>query len=166
MGRLGRARALFPRLFTSQVPFAAAACVTVLPVLIAVLCRVFWNSTKSIRPYLAYDARISMAMRSDTVHPLWAPLVPFVALLVTLLVDCTLFFQSPSRTASLAVVLHYALDAVLANIVTICITEVTKLAVGKLRPDYLDRCQPAHVYNTTAIIRWGVSQPPGDCTRW
>ena len=179
MGRRGFGRSL-PLVFKSQVPFAAAACLTLVPVLVALTFRSM-NSQPIQRPYLPYDASISMAMYPDTVHPILAPLVPFLALLATLIgVE---LWASRQWTPASANILHYTLDAVLANIVTMCITgwltcfvahnmftnaastEVTKVAVGKLRPDYLDRCQPPHVYNTTAVIQWADTQPPAECAR-
>lgn len=96
---------------------------TLVPVVVALVCRIA-IAGPTTRPFIPYDARISMAMKPDTVHPVLAPLVPFLALLATLAV--AELWASPtaphSRLASAACALHYALDAVLAATVTICVT--------------------------------------------
>jgi membrane-associated phospholipid phosphatase len=54
-----------------------------------------------------------------------------------------------SLTSAVASLFHFSLDTLAAGIVTGLITEVSKVLVGRYRPDWLSRCNPSIPYPVT-----------------
>ncbi|GAB4813543.1 hypothetical protein N2152v2_000589 [Parachlorella kessleri] len=99
-----------------------------------------------VRPYWIYDATISFPYNADSTIPYWvAVVVPLVLMLISFLVGELLLAQHWHGTISSAVasVVFFTFDGISAFIVTGFTTQITKEAVGRYRPDWLARCQPA-----------------------
>ncbi|KAL4451567.1 hypothetical protein ABPG75_007229 [Micractinium tetrahymenae] len=96
------------------------------------------------RPFMVTDATISFPHNDSTV-PYWlACTVSAVALLLSVLL-CELLLARrlhADLTDALAAALHFLIDGIAAFVVTGLATTVIKMSVGRLRPDFLARCQP------------------------
>ena len=111
--------------------------------------------------FLVYDATISKIYNPNSSIPFAvACIVPLVCLLLSLGV-LEIYLASAfnfSLTSAVAATVHFIIDFVCTGVVTGVITEVTKLLVGRLRPDFLNRCNPP-VPSTVTI---GIALPPPD----
>lgn len=121
-------------------------------------------------PFVTYDATISQIYNPDSSIPYWlAILIPLLSLFISFG-----FFEYCRRAWSeehssmrqqFGTWVIFFLDFVEAGVVNGIITDVTKNAVGRYRPDWLSRCQPA-IVNPVEIQGYGLS--PGEnpeCTR-
>lgn len=96
------------------------------------------------RPFLVTDATISFPNNESTI-PYWAAiLASFAALVVTiLLVELWLARRLHADiTDAVSAAVHFIVDGMSAFAVTGLATTVSKMVVGRLRPDFLARCQP------------------------
>lgn len=136
----------------------ASALLTIGPLIGLILCH--YSFTPTLRPYFVYDATISYALKKDTI-PSWVSVViPLILLIISLLVGEFLLFKPMHRdiTNAVSTSVHFFLDAVLALIVTLFMTELSKLVVGRLRPDFIERCQPATL-NGPIVLNPGHLNP-------
>jgi membrane-associated phospholipid phosphatase len=99
--------------------------------------------------YFIYDATISYPAATKHAYaptvPGWASIVvPLLMMLLTIVVGEFLYSKSDhhSVTDALAVTFFFLADAIGALACTLLVTQVTKLEVGRLRPDFLARCAP------------------------
>lgn len=123
----------------------ATAIITLIPV--AMLGVIHWALKPRIRPFAIYDATISYPLRSDTI-PAWVAIViPFALMAISLCIGELILFKRVHRniTMALSTMLHFLIDIAVAFLFTIFMTELTKVATGVLRPDFLTLadCQPA-----------------------
>lgn len=103
-------------------------------------------SSTSSRPYYVWDATISMPYNSNSTIPYWlVPIVPLLSLIISMVVFeyAMIHLLGHSPTTAMAISLQFLLDFIGSGAITILITDITKLAVGRLRPDFLSRCQPS-----------------------
>ncbi|KXS09098.1 PAP2-domain-containing protein [Gonapodya prolifera JEL478] len=107
------------------------------------------------------DESISYAWKEDT-YPTWALAIPLPIVPVVVFV----LYSGIGRRRWDEV--HRAVLAmVVAGGLTILVTDVFKVAVGRLRPDFIDACQPLASLVATAISTPsgpGRSLPPSSCT--
>lgn len=123
----------------------ATALVTLIPVIM--LGIIHWAIDPRVRPYYIYDGTISYPTRGDTI-PAWAAIVvPFILMIISLLVGEFILFKKVHRNITMAVstALHFFIDMVVAFLFTIFMTELTKVATGRLRPDFLAKCNPQNL---------------------
>lgn len=87
------------------------------------------------------DATISYPHKDNTIDEWLAPFVPAVVFIGSLfLVECYLFRRGHVDT--IAAMLRFFMSCLAALAFVGFLTELFKLICGRLRPDYLDRCQP------------------------
>jgi len=120
------------------------ALITIIPVVM--LGVIHWAIKPRTRPYAIYDATISYPNRSDTI-PAWVAIViPFVLMIISLWIGEFILFKKVHRNVTMAVstALHFFIDCAVAFLFTIFMTELTKVATGVLRPDFLElaQCNP------------------------
>jgi len=112
------------------------------------------------RAFFTFDATIANEYHPSSTIPFWlAIVIPLIFMLLSLVVYEYVTYRRNinfiSTTSVVASALHFLLDFVFAAVVTSLLTEVSKLLVGRFRPDWLSRCQP--VTNSTVIPSWGLS---------
>ena len=100
------------------------------------------------RSFVTYDATISNVYNATSTIPFWLAIVlPLVCMVISLVVYEYVFYKRQSHFISLTSVVatgfHFFIDFCVAAVVTALLTEVSKLLVGRYRPDWLSRCQPA-----------------------
>mmetsp|Transcript_17590 Transcript_17590/g.52858 ORF Transcript_17590/g.52858 Transcript_17590/m.52858 type:complete len:405 (-) Transcript_17590:848-2062(-) len=136
----------------------ATALVTIIPVIC--LGIIHWAIDPRIRPYNIYDATISYPNRSDTIPVAVAVIVPFVLIVLSLLVGEFILFRRVHRnvTEAVATMLHFFIDICVAFLFTIFMTELTKVATGVLRPDFLAKCELANIPQQPPILIGGSGQ--------
>lgn len=109
--------------------------------------------------FLTYDATISLTYNVDSTIPFWLAIcIPLISLLLSFLILEGLAVKRgvSSLKTSLSLSLCFFLDFVGTGVVTGILTEVTKVLVGRYRPDWLDRCSP-DVVNPVEIKGFGLS---------
>lgn len=108
------------------------------------------------RPLWLYDATISFPNK-DSIIPYWvAVVVPLTCMLLSFAAgEWQRQGQRLGWRRGLGAFLHLALDGVFAFVVTAELTQVGKVLVGRYRPDYLARCNPAAPADIQ--ILWGQS---------
>ena len=96
------------------------------------------------RPFFLYDASISYVSGGDTVPAAVAVLIPFASLFISLCCYELWVYKLENWhiTNAVATIMHFMLDSVCAFVTVECFTESTKLAAGRLRPDFFQQCQP------------------------
>lgn len=112
------------------------------------------------RTFFTYDATIANEYHPKSTIPFWlAIVIPLLCMLLSLVVYEYVAYKRNmnfiSTTSVVASALYFFLDFCFAAVVTSLLTEVSKLLVGRFRPDWLSRCQP--VTNSTIIPSWGLS---------
>lgn len=130
--------------------------------LIIAACIILKTATvPASRPFLVYDATISLPHLGNGSIPFWVvPLVPLIALLLS----CAVFEWLAVRacitnvTGALAATLHFFIEFVGCGVVTLILTETTKVLVGRYRPDWLAQCNPA--VPSSLNVTYGL--PPSD----
>ncbi len=109
------------------------------------------------RPFFLYDASISYISGGDTVPAAVAVIIPFISLFISLC--CYEFWiyklENWHVTNAVATVMHFTLDSLCAFVTVETFTEATKLAAGRLRPDFFQQCQP-NIDWTSGIVELGV----------
>ncbi|CAL5229480.1 g12810 [Coccomyxa viridis] len=131
---------------------------------------IYWSPsiTPRHRPVYIYDATISYPMAAHDTVPTWAAYtVPYILLIISVLVGELVICRSMHNnlTNALAAALHFIVDAVAAFFVAILVQRATKTAVGRLRPDFLDRCKPAALLGNSYLFHLEIGSyiDPG-CT--
>lgn len=117
----------------------------------------------TVRSFSIYDATISYAYEGDSTIPFWlALLVPLVSLLISLLVFEALAIRQglANATEAVASAIFWLIEFIALGIVTGLLTELFKVLVGRYRPDWLARCNPAVPPSDNISVEWG--QPPSD----
>ena len=91
-----------------------------------------------------YDASISNMSGGDTVPAAAAILVPFILLCISLFAfELGIYrLENWHITNGVATVMHFLLDSICAFATVACFTEATKMAAGRLRPDFFQQCKP------------------------
>jgi len=108
----------------------------------------------------------AFAAPQDSSIPYWvAVVVPLVSMLISVAVGewAAQRYLGTSPTAALANLIHFTIDALFALVVTGLLTDVFKLIVGRYRPDWLMRCQPAVPSNVQIAYGQPASLNPA-CT--
>lgn len=111
-----------------------------------------------------YDASISYISGGDTVPASAAVLVPFALLCISLFAYEFFIYRVENWhiTNAVATTMHFLLDCICAFATVECFTESTKMAAGRLRPDFFQQCQPNGDW-TTGPAMLGVAVD-GYCT--
>ena len=111
------------------------------------------------RPFFLYDASIGYISGGDTVPATVAVLVPFASLFISLCCYELWVYKLENWhiTNAVATIMHFMLDSVCAFVTVECFTESTKLAAGRLRPDFFQQCQPDSDW-TSGLVQLGVLQ--------
>ena len=97
------------------------------------------------RSFVAYDGTLSLQYFPSSTIPAWlAIVVPLVSFLISLLVLEILAARqlNVSPTSAWASTVYFIIDFICVFLVNSLLTEVTKLLVGRYRPDWLARCNP------------------------
>jgi len=105
------------------------------------------------RPFTIYDGTISMPYVGDSTIPYWVvPTVGIISMLLSLAVFELLWGHRHGIAATNAVAsfIFFLVDFISAAAVNVLLTDISKILVGRFRPDWLDRCQPA-VPSTIAV---------------
>jgi len=104
------------------------------------------STNPTTRAFSIYDATISYRYTGGSSIPYW---VVLVVALVSVLLSLAVFERMALKalhtdaTAAVAVSLHFLLEWVGCGLITVLLTEISKVMVGYYRPDWLDRCNPA-----------------------
>lgn len=100
--------------------------------------------------------------------PAWASIfIPLLMGIVTLVIGELYYsaYQHHNITDALAVILYFLLDLAQAVGANMLLTEATKVAVGRYRPDFLARCEPENP-GPDFLLQYGnntVGNPAYDC---
>ncbi|KAF8067409.1 MCM5 [Scenedesmus sp. PABB004] len=141
-----------------------AGWILIVPTIIAiVLAHWLFQDHPVERTGLLYDATISAphAAKNSVPNEI-ATVFNWVCILLSLLiVELGLFRRQQSLTMALAAVLHHMWCCAVSFIIVIAVAEMTKPFSGRLRPDWLSRCQPADAVGAAAL-RFGAPMAP--CT--
>lgn len=140
----------------AQKPFAALAVPSIAAGLLLIASQLAFQP--AVRPFYLYDARLNNEMKDNT-FPDWTAVVPpYAALAVTVgAAEAWLCRRSHgSSTVVLAMTAHFLLDNALALLLTLTVSETTKNIVGRLRPDWLQRCAPE--VDVSALGQWTQGQ--------
>ena len=127
-------------------------------IIIIALGIIHWTSEPRHRPFFLYDASISYISGGDTVPAAAAVLVSF-ALLIISLISYEFFvyrLENWHITNALSTTMHFLLDCICAFATVECFTESTKMAAGRLRPDFFQQCEP-NVDWTNGAVSLGVA---------
>lgn len=118
---------------------------------------IHWTAKPKHRPFFLYDASISYISGGDTVPAVAAVLVPFALLCISLgAFEFGIYrLENWHITNAVATSMHFLLDCVCAFATVECFTESTKMAAGRLRPDFFQQCQP-NVDWTSGTVMLGV----------
>lgn len=118
-----------------------------------------WRGGPKHRPVFLYDASISYISAGDTVPASAAALVPFASLFITLcFYELWVYkYENWHITNAVATIIHFMLDGLCAFVTVATFTEATKLAAGRLRPDFFQQCQPVGVNWTSGPVLLGQS---------
>lgn len=110
--------------------------------------------------YYIYDATISNPAAQkrgfDPTIPNWvAVVIPILLMIVTIVVGEFFYSRKEhhSITDAVAVTLYFLLDAFQSFLCAVIVTQATKYSVGRLRPDFLPRCNPIPPENV--VIQFG-----------
>jgi membrane-associated phospholipid phosphatase len=131
-----------------------------------------------VRQALLYDATISYAHHDhDTIPNYLATLLNWICLVIAVLVvELIIFRRQHSLTVAICGVIHHIWCCLVSFIIVVAITEITKPFSGRLRPDFLARCQPSSLIDpssnfqsvlsahASALGRLHLGQIAGDCT--
>ncbi|KAK9810660.1 hypothetical protein WJX73_008067 [Symbiochloris irregularis] len=136
---------------------------TTIAILIALLV-VHWTLTPSKRVFFLYDASISYISHGDTI-PAWvAVVVPLISLLISLVAYEFVIFRSFNLhiTNAVATTVHFFVDCVCSFVTVEFITELTKMLIGRLRPNFLQECfggqqQLEGVWRSSSPVQLGSS---------
>ena len=118
-----------------------------------------WRGGPKHRPVFLYDASISYTSGGDTVPAAVAALVPFASLFITLcFYELWVYkYENWHITNAVATIIHFMLDGLCAFVTVATFTEATKLAAGRLRPDFFQQCEPVGVNWTSGPVLLGQS---------
>lgn len=105
---------------------------------------VYLTADPNQRIILANDPTISYPYMGPDTIPMWvAGAIPFVMLMMSVVVvELVVRRKEGAYPQALAATIHFVLDAVVMGITTLLIFYVFKLIAGRLRPDFLARCNP------------------------
>ena len=120
---------------------------------------VHWAAHPAQRPFFLYDVSISyVSPHGDTVPAAAAVLCPFASLIISLVAFEFFIYKGQNQhiTNAAATLAHFLLDCVCAFATVECFTEITKMCAGRLRPDFLEICQP-DVHWQTGVAMLGQS---------
>lgn len=132
-------------------------------IVIALAC-LHWRGRPRNRGYFLYDPSISYQSAGDTVPSAVAILIPFASLIISL---CAYEFwvyklENWHITNAVATVVHFLLDCLCAFVTVETFSEATKIAAGRLRPDFFQQCKP-DVNWTSGPVQLG-EQLTSQCT--
>lgn len=99
-----------------------------------------------------YDATISYPEEEDSISGPAAVGVLYAALFVSALLIELLLFKARSPSEKLGSILHILLSGATALMLVLCLTAITKCFAGRLRPDFLARCQPTILSDQTVEL--------------
>lgn len=129
-----------------------------------------WVQKPNIRPFLVYDASISYINPSgDKIPSAAAVLAPFGILIINLVFyEFFVFrFQNKTITHALATALHFLIDAICCFVTCVFITEITKFGAGRLRPNFLQFCQPSGgLSGQPAQLRFATAADTVNCQNY
>ena len=104
----------------------------------------------NVNPFYIYDGTISFPPANkrgfEATVPAWAAIfIPLLMGIATLIIGELVYSRKEhhSLTDALSVILFFFLDDAQAVGLTLMTVEATKVAVGRYRPDFLARCDPA-----------------------
>ncbi|KAL4423522.1 hypothetical protein ABPG77_006545 [Micractinium sp. CCAP 211/92] len=118
--------------------FLLTACLIIATIIVSVV------ANPHIVPYVVWDARISYPQNTNTIPSWVAVFAPLVMLALTIAVGefITSRRQHASITDAVSSAVYFFLDGVQSFVMGIFLTQVFKYIVGRLRPNFLARCQP------------------------
>jgi hypothetical protein len=83
----------------------------------------------------------------------------WICVVVTiLLVELGLFYRRHSATATLCTIIHIFWTCGVNFVVVVAITEVSKAFSGRLRPDFISRCNPVAEQTTGFLLYQEVNR--------
>ncbi|KAG7672061.1 hypothetical protein Ndes2526B_g06972 [Nannochloris sp. 'desiccata'] len=128
--------------------------------LIIAVTLVSFLSTPRQDVFYIYDATISNPDATkhgfEPTVPNWvAVVIPILMMILTIVVGEFFYSkkQHHSITDAVAVTLYFLLDAFQSFLCAVVVTQATKYTVGRLRPDFLPRCNPIPPANV--VIQFG-----------
>jgi membrane-associated phospholipid phosphatase len=112
-----------------------------------------------VRQALLYDATISYSHSGDDTIPNYlATLLNWICLvLAVLVVEMIIFRRQHSLTVAICGVIHHIWCCLVSFLIVVAITEITKPFSGRLRPDFLARCQPSSLADASSNFQTVVS---------
>lgn len=113
-----------------------------------------------VRQALVYDASISYPHTGyDTIPNYLATLLNWICLVLSvLIVELIMFRRQHSLTVAICGIVHHIWCCLVSFIIIVTITEITKPFSGRLRPDFLARCQPRDLFDANSTFVSVVSQ--------
>jgi hypothetical protein len=92
-------------------------------------------------------------------------------ILAVFVIELGLFYRRHSATATLCTIIHIFWTCIVNFVVVIAVTEVSKSFSGRLRPDFLARCNPApeqvtgftlyeEVSHSVLLVTWVICPLP------
>eukprot|EP00878_Enallax_costatus_P000743 GHUV01000859.1.p1 GENE.GHUV01000859.1~~GHUV01000859.1.p1 ORF type:complete len:406 (+),score=47.39 GHUV01000859.1:224-1441(+) len=112
------------------------------------------------RQALLYDATISYPMAAkDTIPNYLATLLNWICLIMAVIfIELILFRRQHSLTVAICGTIHHIWCCLVSFVIVVAITEITKPFSGRLRPDFLHRCQPAGIMDPSSNVATTLSQ--------
>lgn len=95
---------------------------------------------------------------TDTIPNYLATILNWACLILALLVvELMIFHRQHSLTVAICGIIHHIWCCLVSFLIIVAITEITKPFSGRLRPDFLARCQPSNLIDPTSNVATVVS---------
>lgn len=95
----------------------------------------------------------------DTIPNYLATLLNWICLIMSVIfIELVLFRKQHSLTVAICGTIHHIWCCLVSFVIVVAITEITKPFSGRLRPDFLHRCQPPGLIDSASNFASPLSQ--------
>eukprot|EP00878_Enallax_costatus_P008186 GHUV01008559.1.p1 GENE.GHUV01008559.1~~GHUV01008559.1.p1 ORF type:complete len:495 (+),score=53.30 GHUV01008559.1:75-1559(+) len=116
------------------------------------------HSTATCLPVCVLLCSYPMAAK-DTIPNYLATLLNWICLIMAVIfIELILFRRQHSLTVAICGTIHHIWCCLVSFVIVVAITEITKPFSGRLRPDFLHRCQPAGIMDPSSNVATTLSQ--------